>query len=171
MIILMSTIITGIGATLVMDLWGFARKPLFGVPSPDYGPVGRWVAHMAHGKFRHQSIAAAPTVRGERLLGWLVHYLTGITFAAILIAICGSTWLQQPTIGPALLVGIGTVAAPFLLMQPAMGAGIAASRTPRPAAARLQSLMTHAVFGLGLYAAGYAAYLLQSSAWLQSTLN
>ena len=33
-----------------------------------------------------------------------------------------------------------------------MGAGIAASRTPRPNAARLQSLVTHAVFGLGLFA-------------------
>jgi hypothetical protein len=37
-----------------------------------------------------------------------------------------------------------------------MGAGIAARRTPRPASARLQSLVTHAMFGLGLYAAGWA---------------
>jgi len=41
------------------------------------------------------------------------------------------------------------------------GTGIAASRTPRPAAARLQSLVTHGVFGLGLYAAGWGASLLQ----------
>jgi Protein of unknown function (DUF2938) len=46
-------------------------------------------------------------------------------------------------------------------MQPGMGAGIAASRTPRPGAARVQSLLTHAIFGLGLYAA----------AWLQSNLG
>ena len=38
-------------------------------------------------------------------------------------------------------------------MQPGMGAGIAASRTPHPAAARFNSLLTHAIFGLGLYAA------------------
>ena len=62
--------------------------------------------------------------------------------------------MRHPTIGPALIVGIGSVAAPLLVMQPGMGAGIAASRTPRPAAARLQSLLTHAIFGLGLYAAG-----------------
>ena len=64
---------------------------------------------------------------------------------------------SPPDLGPALLVGIGSVAAPFLVMQPGMGAGIAASRTPRPAAARLQSLVTHAIFGLGLYAAGWLA--------------
>jgi hypothetical protein len=39
-------------------------------------------------------------------------------------------------------------------MQPGMGAGIAASRAPRPNAARLQSLVTHTIFGLGLYVAG-----------------
>ena len=54
------------------------------------------------------------------------------------------------------LVGIASLAAPFLVMQPAMGYGIAASRTPKPAAARLRSLTTHAVFGLGLYGAGWA---------------
>ena len=58
----------------------------------------------------------------------------------------------RATLGPALLVGIGTVAAPFLLMQPGMGAGIAASRTRRPGAARMQSLVTHTIFGLGLSA-------------------
>ena len=73
-------------------------------------------------------------------------------FAALLLAIWGLEWAQRPTLAPALAVGIGTVAAPFLILQPGMGAGIAASRTPRPNAARLQSLLTHTVFGLGLFA-------------------
>lgn len=157
---LTSALITGIGATAVMDLWAIIRKPLLGLAPPDYGMVGRWIAHMRRGRFRHASIAAAPPVRGERLIGWTAHYLTGIAFAGALIGISGLAWIRHPTIGPALAVGIGTVAAPFLLMQPGMGAGIAASRTPRPGAARMQSLATHAVFGIGLYAGGWAARLL-----------
>ena len=51
-----------------------------------------------------------------------------------------------------LAFGLVTVAAPFLLMQPALGVGIAASKTPNPTAARLRSLMTHAAFGLDLAA-------------------
>ena len=97
-------------------------------------------------------IGAVAPAQGERLLGWTAHYLIGISYAAILPAIWGAGWVAHPTIGPALLVGIGTVAAPFLLMQPGMGAGIAASRTPHPAAARFHSIVMHAVFGLGLYA-------------------
>lgn len=150
-------ILVGVGATAMMDFWAIARKRLFGISPPDYGLVGRWLAHMSYGRFRHDSIAAARPMRGERLLGWTAHYLIGIAFAATLFCIWGLEWLQHPTIGPALAVGIGTVAAPFFLMQPGMGAGIAARRTPRPGAARLQSLLTHGIFGLGLYASGWIA--------------
>ena len=148
---------TGAGATALIDLWAVARRRLLGIPVPDYGLVGRWLAHMPRGRFRHDSIAAALPVRGERLIGWIAHYLIGISFAAILPAVWGHAWIHHPTIGPALIVGIGTVAAPFLLMQPGMGAGLAASRTPRPGAARMQSLVTHGIFGIGLYAAGRVA--------------
>ena len=155
-----ATLFIGIGATAVMDLWGVIRKPLLGLAPPNYALVGRWIGHMTHGQFRHEAIAKSAPVRGEHGLGWAVHYLTGIAFAAVLIGICGLEWVRQPTPGPALVVGIGTVAAPFLLMQPGMGAGIAASRTPRPGSARLQSVITHAVFGSGLYVAGQVLHFI-----------
>ena len=150
-------LLTGAGATAAMDLWMIARRRLLGIPLPDYGLVGRWLAHMARGRFRHERIAASPPVAGERLLGWTAHYLIGIGFAAVLLVVWGSKWAHQPTPGPALIVGIGSVAAPFLIMQPGMGAGIAARLTPDPTAARIQSLVTHTVFGFGLYAAGLIA--------------
>lgn len=115
---------------------------------------------IARGRFRHERIATAEPVRGERAIGWTAHYLIGIVFAGALLAICGLAWARQPTLAPALALGIATVAAPFLLMQPGMGAGIAASRTPRPNSARLQSLITHAISGLGLYAAALILNLL-----------
>lgn len=157
----MCAVLTGAGATAVMDLWTVARRRLFGIPF-GYGLVGRWLAHLPRGRFRHDPIAASPAVRGERLIGWTAHYAIGIAFAAVLLAVWGLEWARQPTLVPALIVGIGSVAAPFLVMQPGMGAGIAASRTPRPAAARLQSFVTHAIFGLGLYAAGWMATLVYS---------
>lgn len=86
-----------------MDLWAIARKRLLGIPAPNYGLVGRWLGHMRHGRFRHDSIASAPPVRRETLVGWTAHYLVGIGFAAMLPAIWGATWIQDPTIGPALL--------------------------------------------------------------------
>ena len=156
---LVMTMAVGGGATVLLDLWTIARRRAFGTPLPDYGLVGRWIAHMADGTFRHERIALAPAVHGERALGWAAHYAIGIAFAAVLVALWGFEWLERPALVPALAVGLGSVAAPFLLMQPGMGAGIAARKTPRPWAARFQSVVTHGVFGLGLYFAAQAAQL------------
>ena len=157
--IIASIFVTGAGATLLTDLWGWLRRPLLGVPSPDYGLVGRWLGHMQQGRFRHAAIAHSPALRGERLFGWLAHYAIGIGFAVLLYLFAGAAWFARPTLTPALAVGLATAAAPFLLMQPAMGAGIAASRTPRPAAARVNTLIMHGVFGAALYVSAMAARL------------
>jgi hypothetical protein len=144
-------LLTGVGATAATDAWVLVRKRVFAVPSPNFAFVGRWIAHMRQGLFCHASIASAPTVHGEGIIGWSAHYLIGIAFAFLLPASWGVEWFRHPTLGAALLVGIATTVAPFFVMQPAMGAGFAASRTPRPTAARFHSLVLHVVYGLGLY--------------------
>ena len=149
--IVLRAIIVGIGATLVLDLWALALRRAFGVRSLDWALVGRWVGHFRRGRFMHDSIAAAAPVRGERLLGWGFHYAVGIVFAALLFAAMGTAWTRNPTVLPCLAFGLLTVLVPWLVMQPAMGAGVAASRTPNPGQARLRSLATHSVFGFGLY--------------------
>ncbi|MNC66300.1 hypothetical protein D3C75_1166860 [compost metagenome] len=40
---------------------------------------------------------------------------------------------------------------PLFAIQPAMGSGFAAARTPTPLKNCLRSVANHAVFGLGLY--------------------
>jgi hypothetical protein len=145
-------VLIGIGATATMDLWLLLLQRL-GVPTLNFSLIGRWVGHWRRGVFRHDAIAKAAPVKGELALGWLVHYATGVAFAALLVGVFGAAWTQSPTVPPALGVGVATVAVPWLLMQPAMGAGIASSRTPSPAKNRVRSLANHAVFGLGLYLA------------------
>ncbi len=145
-------VLVGAGATLVMDLWSGILKRL-GVSTLDYALVGRWVGHMLHGRFAHEAIGRASPVMGERGLGWTIHYATGVLFASLLVAFAGSGWLEDPTLLPAVSVGLATVAFPLFIMQPAMGAGFAASRTPTPMKNRLRSLTTHAVFGFGMYLA------------------
>src|SRR5262245_50059706 len=100
---LTAAILVGIGATALTDVWGYARKPLLGIAPPDYGMVGRWMGHMAHGQFRHEAISKSPPVHGERLIGWTAHYLIGIAFAGLLIAFRGQAWLQDPDPLPALV--------------------------------------------------------------------
>src|SRR6185295_9633748 len=62
-------VLIGAGATAVMDIWTVVRKQMFGIPF-GYALVGRWVAYLARGRFRHDPVAATPAVPGERLIGW-----------------------------------------------------------------------------------------------------
>jgi Protein of unknown function (DUF2938) len=159
----LSILVIGVGATVTMDIVAVVLHRVLGTTSPDYTFVGRWVGHMAHAQFRHESIATATPVAGERAIGWFIHYVTGIAYAALLLAIWGGAWAHHPTLLPALVVGLGTIVVPFLIMQPAFGLGIASSRHPSPAAARLRSLTAHFIFGLGLYFSGLVDSLLQGS--------
>jgi hypothetical protein len=140
----------GIGATALMDLW-LALLRRLGVATLPMALVGRWAGHLARGRVAHAAIARAEPVPGENAWGWAVHYAVGIGFALILVALQGGDWLRNPTPGPAVAVGVATVLAPLAVMQPAMGAGWFASRTPTPLKNCLRSLANHAVFGLGLY--------------------
>jgi hypothetical protein len=156
---LLRALFIGAGATLTIDAWAALLKRI-GIPSLDLALLGRWVGHWPRGRFRHESISKAVPVAGERTLGWLTHYAIGVGFAALLLAIHGLAWARSPTLGPALLIGLGTVAAPLFVLQPALGAGVASSKTPRPVFNTLKSLTTHAVFGLGLFLAASLGALL-----------
>jgi hypothetical protein len=141
----------GIGATLLMDLWNLFLKRAFSIPSLNYCLLGRWLRHMPAGTLRHASITAAQQKPFECTVGWISHYTIGVAFALVFVVLTSGDWLARPTLLPALLYGIATVVFPFFIMQPSFGLGIAASRTPKPARARLKSLVTHTVFGIGLY--------------------
>ncbi|CEJ12556.1 hypothetical protein BN1110_02855 [bacterium YEK0313] len=146
----------GMGATAVMDLWGLLLRRAFGIASLDYALVRRWIGHWPRGRFFHDGIGKSAPVAGERVLGWAAHYAIGIGLAGLLLLVAGIAWARQPTPLPAFAFGLASVAALFFVMQPGLGLGIAASRTPRPTVARLRSLLSHAIFGLGLYLAALA---------------
>ncbi|MGK0665389.1 DUF2938 family protein [Serratia marcescens] len=143
-------LLTGAGATLCMDLWALLLKRRFGIPSLDYALVGRWFLGMFDGRWLHATIVTAPPRQGERKIGWILHYAIGLAFAFIPLALAGIEWYAAPEPRIALLSGWLSLAAPFLVMQPALGFGVAAAKTANPRRARLLSLLTHTVYGLGL---------------------
>jgi hypothetical protein len=141
----------GIGATLFMDLWNLFLRRAFGIPSLNYCLLGRWLRHIPAGTFKHVNINSAEPRSLECTVGWVGHYTIGITLALGFVVLVSGHWLDRPTFLPALLYGIGTVCFPYFIMQPSLGLGVAASRTSNPAQARLKSLATHTMFGVGLY--------------------
>ncbi len=134
-----------------MDLWNLFLKRAFDIPSLDYCLLGRWLLHLPEGTFRHASIGCgAESPSSARSAGWPTTPSESCSRSGWSLLTSGD-WLARPTLLPALLYGIATVVFPFFILQPSLGLGIAGSRTANPAQARLKSLMTHVVFGVGLY--------------------
>ena len=157
---LVAAAVVGLGATLAMDVWNAFLKKGFQIPSLNYCLLGRWLLHMPEGTFRHASIAAARKKRFECSVGPLAHYTIGVVFAVAFVLLASEGWLERPTLAPVLLYGIATVVFPLFVIQPAFGLGFAAAKTPKPTQARLKSLMTHTVFGVGLFVCSWAVSFL-----------
>jgi len=88
---LISAILMGLGATLTFDLWGLFLKQAFRITPSNICLVGRWLRYMPGGTFKHSNIASAPQKSAECTVGWIAHYLIGITFAIAFVAWSATT--------------------------------------------------------------------------------
>jgi Protein of unknown function (DUF2938) len=153
---LFRSIVMGIAATALLDLWALLLNRLFGFGLPNWAMVGRWLSHLQRGQFAHDDIGKVPPVSSELMIGWIFHYAVGIAFAAATLAIGGGAWARSPTLPLPMIVGLVTVGFGWFVLQPALGAGIAASRKPDAARIRMLNVIGHGVFGLGLWLAALA---------------
>jgi hypothetical protein len=81
--------IIGVIATALADLWLQLLKRDAGLPIASWKLIGRWVAGMPRGVFVHRPITNAAPVPGEAAIGWTFHYLVGITYAGLYLALVG----------------------------------------------------------------------------------
>ncbi len=153
---LATIVAVGVFATLLTDLWQVLLKQTLGLPPANWAIVGRWVGGLPRGTFVHRRIADSPAVRGERLLGWAFHYAIGIAYAALFLWGLGDGLGIAPT-AMAAAFAAATLAAPWLILQPALGLGVMAALAANRRAIRTVTITTHLVFGLGLYAGAVAA--------------
>ena len=144
-------IAVGIGATALLDVWAFFLNTAFGLPRPNWALVGRWVWHLRDGTVFHDDIGDAAPYQHELGLGWAFHYIVGIVYGILLVALAGAGWLAAPTFLPAFIVGIVTVGAGWFLLAPGMGAGWASSKRANAMQIRALNLVSHTVFALGLF--------------------
>lgn len=144
-------LIIGIGGTLVLDIYAWAMAKFFNLPATNWLLVGRWIGHMKSGVFVQPTLASAPKIRGELIIGWLTHYVIGITYGLILMLCVNAQWLQAPSVLATLVVAWVGILAPYFIMMPGMGFGVAGSKTPNPTATRVKSLVGHTIFGLGMF--------------------
>lgn len=144
-------------ATVLLDLWMVALWAFAGQAAPNWGPPGRWLYHLlTGGRMWHDNIGAAEPFAGEVALGWVLHYGVGIAFGVALALMVGPVWFVVPRFLPAFIWGMATIGFGWFLLQPALGLGTAAARTPNPSKVRVLNILGHTVFALGLWGGALA---------------
>lgn len=146
----LQAIIMGVTATVAIDLWALVLKHGLKLPTTNWAMVGRWFAYLPRGVFVHHPISASAPIPNELAVGWIAHYVTGIAYAAIYLALV-TGFSTTPTLATAIVFGVVTVTAAWFILQPGLGVGVFASRAPRPNVIRLINLSVHTLFGAALY--------------------
>src|SRR3954462_7097722 len=124
-------LVMGITATVAIDLWATFANRVLGWPRTRWGLVGRWIGHMRDGQLTHVSIGSSPAIVHESILGWVFHYVVGCIYAALYLVYISAAQMGQATLVSAIGFGLVTILSPWLLLQPALGLGICASKAPR----------------------------------------
>lgn len=144
---ILNAVLIGVVATALADLGQQLLKRCTGLPIANWKLIGRWFAGIFRGDFVHRSIANAAPVPGETAIGWIFHYLVGITYAGCYLGLVRAWAATGPNLAGALGSGLSTLAAPWLVMQPALGFGVMGRRLPNRLAVTVMTANTHLVFG------------------------
>lgn len=149
--VILRNVITGIVATLTMDvLSGIFLKLGLSAPLPP-NVVGRWFFSVAHGHPLHSDIARTAAVDHELVIALTGHYAIGITLTILYLAMSAASGSVPRRLVPAMLFGLSTSIFAWLLMFPAMGYGFFGADGPDGTRLFTSSLLNHLFFGLGIW--------------------
>ncbi|NNE87948.1 MAG: DUF2938 domain-containing protein [Silicimonas sp.] len=151
MSLLLTGILMGIGGTAAMDIWAWILERVGVAPFPNWAMPGRWFGHVFRGQVFHDDIGTVEPVSGELGLGWLLHYGVGAIYGVFFLGLVGAEWTLSPSFLPVWIFSLITIAAGWFLLQPGMGLGWAAAKTPSPWKVRGLGLLAHTVFALGMW--------------------
>ena len=143
-------LIVGVGACVVFDVWQRIFHCFTGIPPSDWAIVGRWaIGLLTNGRLKVRDIEVKPDRRVELSVGWFVHYVIAISYAAIFMLLMKANILVAE-FADGLLFGMVSVVVPWLFFLPCLGKGIMGRLTPNPLLVCTLALMMHSIFGVAV---------------------
>ncbi len=144
---LWNAVVTGVVATIVLDLVAGTGTALHRFRIPAFG---RWGLYALKGKFRHEDIDRSPPVKGENALTFPLHYVAGIVLAVPYLFLLDALILGSGSVVLATLYGVATSLIPFFVMLPSMGYGLFGLRHDRDTFWVREILAMHLGYGVGI---------------------
>lgn len=140
----------GLGATILTDIVGVLRQG-WRTTHGFYCLVGRWIGSLRQSGLAHHDIRTSAPIAAEAPLGWTAHIILGIAYGICFAFLFGASAFDMPQLWQGLSIGLFTVLVPWLIFQPLFGWGFAMAKAPEPWKLRMKGVITHTVFGLGIW--------------------
>ena len=143
-------VVVGVGACAVFDIWQRIFHRLTAIPPSNWAIVGRWaIGLLTGGQLVARDLELQPNRRNELGVGWLVHYLIAVVYAAIFMLLMRANILAAG-FADGLRFGVFSVVVPWLFFLPCLGKGVMGRLTPNPLLVCALALMMHSIFGVAI---------------------
>ncbi len=146
---LLAILVTGLAGATAADIGRSIYQWVTGFPAVNWSVTGRWFLMVLQGQPYVPGIGTAPSLPHELLAGHVAYYTIAVVFAGVYLTLLGLL-KRPPTLWNGLIFGVVTMAFPFFVQMPLMGAGVLASATATPWLVIGRTLVHHSSFGLGL---------------------
>lgn len=143
-------ILSGMMATLIMDIWSAIAGRTGLVSKPSAALLGRWVSQFIEGKFVYADIRQSPMKKFESVIGTIIHYVIGAILGILFIILSHVTSFPPQNYLLAAVYGFLTCIFAWFWMFPSFGFGVFGKKAPPEAKLIRTSTLNHIVYGLGL---------------------
>ena len=143
-------LVVGVGACAVFDIWQRIFHWFTAIPPSNWAIVGRWtIGLLTSGQLVVRDLELRPNRRNELGVGWFVHYVIAVVYAAIFMLLMRANILAAG-FADGLLFGVFSVVVPWLFFLPCLGKGVMGRLTPNPLLVCALALMMHSIFGVAI---------------------
>ena len=146
-------LLAGVIATASMDVLSAIAIQLRLIAPLSPNVIGRWFASVARAHPLHEDIARTAPRNHELAMVLPTHYAIGMFLTALFVLTANRIGWPVRSVWLALAFGLCTNVFPWLLMFPAMGYGFFGSHGPEGTRLFVSSLVSHFLFGLGIWLA------------------
>ena len=150
--------ISGLIATIIFDLFNQSLNYAYNINKPKWFLLGRYFIGFTKGKYFRESIEVDNEENNELLWGYGIHYLIGIIYGLFYV-IFNYLFFDYPSLLAAYFFGFITVLGAWCFLMPfAYNLGFFASKSDQQFKILAQNLISHFVFGTGLFIGYYISF-------------
>jgi hypothetical protein len=151
-------LISGLIATIIFDIFQQSLNFAYGIEKPKWELIGRYFLGYKRGIFNRVLIIEDELEKNELFWGYLIHYLIGAVYGIFYVSL-NELFFTYPSILVAYFVGFISVLGAWCYLMPfAFNLGFFASKSENRLKIMSQNLISHFVFGTGLFIGLYAIY-------------